>query len=61
MSADAIFSCREWCATIHAYGGYYFIAIKNNNPAVLRALTEFFEDEGIDRKEFQYHKEEGCK
>ncbi len=56
ISADAIFSCRDWCATVHAYGGYYFIPIKDNNPAVLRALTEFFEDEGIDRKEFQYHK-----
>ncbi len=30
--------------------------IKDNNPAVLRDLCEFFEDEGIDRKEFQYHK-----
>lgn len=57
ISADAIFSCRSWCATVHAYGGYYFIPIKENNPAVLHALTEFFEDEGIDRKEFQYHKE----
>ena len=33
------------------------IPIKDNNPAVLRDLTEFFEDEGIDRKEFQYYKE----
>ena len=49
-------SCRDWCATVHAYGGYYFIPIKDNNPAVLRALTEFFEDEEIDRREFQYHK-----
>jgi predicted transposase YbfD/YdcC len=56
ISADAIFSCRDWCATVHAYGGYYFIPIKDNNPAVLCALTDFFEDEGIDRKEFQYHK-----
>jgi len=57
ISADAMFSCRDWCAMVHAYGGYYFIPIKDNNPAVLRDLTEFFEDEGIDRKEFQYHKE----
>jgi predicted transposase YbfD/YdcC len=55
ISGDAMFSCRDWCATVHAYGGYYFIPIKDNNPAVLRALTEFFEDEGIERKEFQYH------
>jgi len=57
ISVDAIFSCRDWCATVHAYKGYYFIPIKENNPAVLRDLTEFFEDEGIDRSEFQYHKE----
>ncbi|MDQ2907287.1 MAG: ISAs1 family transposase, partial [Chloroflexota bacterium] len=56
ISADAIFSCRDWCATVQAYGGYYFIPMKDNNPAVLRDLTDFFEDEGIDRKEFQYHK-----
>ncbi len=57
ISGDSIFSCRDWCATIHAYKGYYVIPIKKNNPTVLRNLTEFFEDEGIDRKEFQYHKE----
>src|SRR5436305_9454760 len=57
ISGDSIFSCRNWCAAINAYKGYYVIPIKKNNPAVLRNLTEFFEDEGIDRKEFQYHKE----
>lgn len=57
ISADAIFSCRSWCATVHRYDGYYLIPIKDNNPAVLRDLTEFFEDGGIDRGEFQYHKE----
>jgi predicted transposase YbfD/YdcC len=56
ISADAMFSCRDWCATIYAYDGHYFIPIKDNNPAVLRALIEFFEDEEIDREEFQYHK-----
>src|SRR5579884_2629676 len=57
LSVDAIFSCRAWCATVHAYQGYYFIPIKENNPAVLRDLTEFFADKGIDRREFQHHKE----
>ena len=57
LSADAIFSCRECCATVAAYGGYYFIPIKDNNPAVLRDLTDFFEDEGIERSEFEYHKQ----
>ena len=57
ITVDAIFSCRAWCATVHVYQGYYVILIKDNNPAVLRDLVEFFEDEGIDRQEFQYHKE----
>jgi len=57
ISADAIFSCREWCATVDASGGYSFIPIKDNNPAVLRELTDFFEDEGIERSEFEYHKQ----
>ena len=57
ISADAIFSCREWCATVDASGGYSFIPIQDNNPAVLRELTDFFEDEGIERSEFEYHKQ----
>ena len=57
LTVDAIFSCRPWCATVHAYQGYYVIPIKDNNPAVRRDLEEFFEDEGIDRKEFQFHHE----
>jgi len=57
LSADAIFSCRDWYAAVHAYDGYYVIPIKENNPLVLQNLTEFFEDEGIDRSEFQYYKE----
>lgn len=57
LTVDAIFSCRAWCATVHGYQGYYVIPIKDNNPAVRRDLQEFFEDEGIDRHEFQVHKQ----
>jgi predicted transposase YbfD/YdcC len=57
LSGDAIFSCRGWCAAIHAYHGYYVLPLKENNPAALRDLEEFFGDEGIDRKEFHVHKE----
>lgn len=57
LSADAMFSCRAWCATVHAYHGYYVIPIDDNNPAVLRDLMEFFHDDGIEREEFQYHKD----
>jgi predicted transposase YbfD/YdcC len=48
---------RGWCALVHTYEGYYVLPSKANNPAVLRDLIEFFEDEGIDRGAFQYHKE----
>lgn len=57
ITADSIFSSRGWCAMVNAYGGYYMIPIKENNPAVLRHLTEFFDDKGIDQSEFQYKKE----
>ena len=57
ISADAIFSCRAWCAAVHLYQGYYVLPIKENTPAVLADLILFFEDQGIDRGEFQYHKE----
>jgi predicted transposase YbfD/YdcC len=57
LSVDAIFSCRAWCAAVHVYDGYYLTTIKENTPAVLRDLQDFFEDEGIDREEFQYYKE----
>jgi predicted transposase YbfD/YdcC len=56
ITADAIFSCRAWCATVHVFQGYYLIPIKDNNPVVRRELEEFFEDDGIDRHEFQVHK-----
>ena len=57
LTGDAIFTSRGWCALVHTYKGYYLVPIKENNPAVLRDLIEFFEDEGIDRKEFEYHQE----
>ena len=57
ITVDAIFTSRGWCALVHTYKGYYLIPVKENNPAVLSYLIEFFEDKGIDRKEFQYHPE----
>jgi predicted transposase YbfD/YdcC len=57
ITADALHSHRKFCAKIHVYRGYYLMPIKDNNPAVLRDIIEFFEDEGIDRKEFQYYKD----
>jgi hypothetical protein len=57
LTVDAGIGYRGWCATVHALGGYYEIPIKNNHPAVRRELTQFFDNDKIDRSEFQYYKE----
>jgi predicted transposase YbfD/YdcC len=58
LTADAGIAYKGWCAVVHALGGYYVIPIKNNHPAVRKKLIDFFENDGIDRNEFQYYKEE---
>jgi predicted transposase YbfD/YdcC len=57
ITADSLFASRKWCATVDAFDGYYLIPIKENNPAVLLDLLEFFGDEEILEKECEYHKE----
>jgi len=57
LTADAGIGYKGWCALVHIFGGYYQIIIKNNHPAVQRDLIAFFENDKIDRNEFQYHKE----
>jgi predicted transposase YbfD/YdcC len=57
LTADAGIGYKGWCALVHIFGGYYQIVIKNNHPAVRRELIAFFENDKIDRNEFQYHKE----
>jgi predicted transposase YbfD/YdcC len=57
VTTDALHSYRKFCATTHACGGYYLSIIKDNNPAVRRRLVAFFEDDKVDRKEWQYHKD----
>lgn len=56
ITTDALHGYRQWCATVHVYGGYYLAIINGNNPAVHRYLEEFFHDDGIDKKEWQYYK-----
>jgi hypothetical protein len=51
------FTRKKFCAIVHAYSGYYLLTVKDNQPSVREDLILFFEDEGIDRSEFQYHKE----
>jgi len=57
ITADAGIGYKDLCTIVHAMGGYYEIPIKDNHPAVRQDLISFFEDKGIDRSEFQYHKE----
>jgi len=57
LTTDAGIGYKGWCAVVHAFGGYYQIPIKDNHPAVRKALIDFFQNDGIDRSEFQYHKE----
>jgi predicted transposase YbfD/YdcC len=56
ITTDALHSYRKFCATVHGNKGYYLNIIKNTNSAVRRDLVEFFNDEGIDRSKWQYHK-----
>jgi predicted transposase YbfD/YdcC len=56
ITTDSLHSYRKWCATVHVYGGYYLAIINDKNPAVLRNLEMFFDDDGIDRSEWQYYK-----
>jgi predicted transposase YbfD/YdcC len=57
LTTDAGIGYKGWCALVHIFGGYYQIIIKNNHPAVRMDLIAFFENDKIDRNEFQYHKE----
>jgi hypothetical protein len=57
LTADAGIAYKVWCATVHALGGYYVIPIKENHPAVRKKLIDFFQNNRVNREEFQYHKE----
>jgi DDE_Tnp_1-associated/Transposase DDE domain len=57
LTSDAGIGYKGWCEIIHALGGYYEIPIKNNHPVVRKKLIDFFQNDGADRMEFQYHKE----
>jgi predicted transposase YbfD/YdcC len=56
ITTDSLHSYRKWCATVHVYGGYYLAIINDRNPAVLLNVEMFFQDNGIDRSEWQYCK-----
>lgn len=56
ITTDSLHSYRKWCATVNVYGGYYLAIINDKNPAVLHHLEMFFQDDGIDRSEWEYCK-----
>ena len=56
LSADAMHTQKKWCAGVHAYGGYYLLIVKDNQPTVRQDIEDFFEDPGADQTDWQYHK-----
>lgn len=56
ITSDAMHTQKKFCATVHVYGGYYLVIVKDNQPGVRQDLIDFFEDESIDQTELQYHK-----
>lgn len=56
ISADAIHTQKKWCAGVQAYGGYYLLTIKDNQPTMRQDLEDFFADEALNAGEWGYHK-----
>ena len=56
ISVDAMHTQKKWCAGVTAYGGYYLVIAKKNQPAVRQDLLDFFEDPGADQKDWHYYK-----
>lgn len=47
---------KAWCAGVQAYGGYYLLVAKNNQPTVRQDILDFFADKTLDQGEWQSHK-----
>jgi predicted transposase YbfD/YdcC len=56
ISADAMHTQKAWCAAVAAYGGYYLLVAKKNQPTVRQDILDFFADKTLDEGEWQYHK-----
>ncbi len=56
ISADAMHTQKKWCAGVQAYGGYYLLIAKENQPGVLQDITDFFAEKQLDKGEWDYHK-----
>lgn len=57
ITADSMHTQKTWCASVHAYGGYYLAVAKENQPGVLEDLTDFFEDKDPETYEWDDHKQ----
>jgi predicted transposase YbfD/YdcC len=56
ISTDALHTQKKWCAGVAAYGGYYLVIAKDNQPTVRQDLEDFFADQELDGGEWEYHK-----
>jgi predicted transposase YbfD/YdcC len=56
ISTDAIHTQRKWCAGVHAYGGYYLLTVKDNQPTMRQDIEDFFADEALNGGEWGYDK-----
>jgi predicted transposase YbfD/YdcC len=56
ISADAMHTQKEWCAGVNAYGGYYLLIVKENQPTMYEDLHDYFEDKDPDNSEWEYYK-----
>jgi predicted transposase YbfD/YdcC len=57
ISADAMHTQVKFCMLVTQYSGYYLLIAKENQPGLLKDLTDFFEDSELDQGEWQYYKE----
>ena len=56
LSADAMHTQKKWCAGVHAYGGYYLLIVKDNQPTVRQDIEDFLKTQGADQTDWQYSK-----
>lgn len=53
ISTDAMHTQKQWCAGVHAYGGYDLTMVKKNQPQLYEDLMEFFEEPEAQQEEWQ--------
>src|SRR5579863_1653909 len=56
LSTDAMHTQKKWCAGVDAYGGYYMVIAKDNQPTVRQDLLDFFADPDLNQGEWASHK-----